>query len=37
MNHAALKNNAQELSSLASFLVEIKDNDEYLNTNKRWR
>jgi HTH-type transcriptional regulator/antitoxin HigA len=29
MNHAALKNTAQELSTQASFLVEIKDNDEY--------
>jgi HTH-type transcriptional regulator/antitoxin HigA len=29
MNHTALKNTAQELSTQASFLVEIKDNDEY--------
>jgi len=29
MNHAALKNIAQELSDQAGFLVEITDNDEY--------
>ena len=29
MNHAALKNTAQELSAQASFLVEITDSDEY--------
>jgi len=36
MSYAALKNTAKRLSDQASFLVEIANEDEYVNTIKHW-